>query len=102
MATYAELYTEATTNTALQNRVAVACVVAAEAIRTEAGTVSYHDGRLRWAARVLVSPQTEAARMLWAVLAANAGLTVAQIQAATDAALQTAVNNAVNLFATVT
>ncbi len=38
--------------------------------------------------------------MLWAILAQNNSLTSAQITGAADSAILTAVNNAVNVFAT--
>lgn len=100
MATYSELFRLANENAVLRQRVVVACVVAAEAIRNEAGSVANHANRLVWAAKVFADPVSEAQRMLWAALAANAAATVAAIEQVTDAALQTIVNNAVNTFAT--
>lgn len=52
--------------------------------------------RLAWASSALANSQTEAANLLKYVLVANKGLTLAQIQAATDAAIQTNVDTAVN------
>lgn len=99
MALYQELY-DLCNDSSLKNRTAIACVIAANAIRTEAGATANHANRLLWAKAALANPVGEAARMLPAVLAQNVASTVAQIQAATDATLQTAVNNAVDLFAT--
>ena len=99
MATYSELY-DLRANSALKNRITIACIIAAEAIRTEAPTTTNNANRLVWAKAVFANPDGEANRMLMALLAQNAGLTVAQIQGATDAAIQTGVNNAVNVFAT--
>ena len=79
---------------------AAACDIVADAIRSEAAETPNHANRLVWAKEVLSQPFESAVGMLREVLAANAALTVAQITAATDAAIQVAVNNAVNLFAT--
>ena len=98
MASYLELY-DLMNESALRNRVAVACLVAAEAVRNEAVGTANHDNRLAWAKATFTDPQAASARMLPAILAQNASLTRAQILAATDGALQTAVNNAVNVFA---
>ncbi len=99
MATYAEIY-DLYNNAALRNRVSVACVLAANAIVGENVTMTNHANRLIWAKQVFVDPLAVAHTMLMVVLAANAAFTVAQITGATDAALQTAVNNAVNVLAT--
>jgi hypothetical protein len=98
MATYAELF-DLKSNTAFKNKIAVACIVAAEAIRNELTSVANHANRLVWAASVFKTPEVESERMLWAVLAANKSATTAQITGATDATIQTAVDNAVNVFA---
>lgn len=98
MATYAELLT-ASTNTGLADKVKVACIIAAESVRTESPEGADHDARRRWASAVFANPAAEASRMLWAVLAQNKDATLAQITGASDAAVQTAVNNAVNVFA---
>lgn len=98
MATYAEIYS-LRSNDALRTRVGVACMVAAEAIRTEDGGTANHANRLKWAKRVFEQPEDESVRMLWAVLIQNISATVAQITSATDGTIQTAVNNAVNVFA---
>lgn len=98
MATYAELY-DLRSDSALRNRVLVACAIAAEAIRIEDSGAANHAARLTWSKAVFADPNREAERMLWAVLAANKSATVAQITGASDATIQTAVNAAVNLFA---
>lgn len=100
MALYVDLFQLANDDVVFRNRVTVACVVAAEAVRTEADTTANHVNRLAWAARVYADPVGESRRMLWAVLAQNAGATVAQITGATDGTIQSAVNAAVNVFAT--
>lgn len=99
MATYLELYA-LQSNDGLRNKLAVACIVAAEAIRTEAENTANHANRLVWAKAAFADPVGEAKRMMWAILAQNKTLTVAQITGASDEAIQTAVGNAVNVFAT--
>jgi hypothetical protein len=97
MATYLELPALATdSNMILRTR--VACIVAAEAIRTELETVPLHTQRIQWAKGVFSNPEYEASRMLWALLARYKDLTPAQILAADDATLQAAVDEAVNVF----
>jgi len=98
MATYTELY-GLWSNSVLKNRVTVACIVAANTIRAEDGGTENHANRLAWAAQVFANPGMEADRMMMCVLAANNALTVAAITGATDAQIQTAVNDSVNLFA---
>ena len=98
MATYAELF-GLQNDTDLSNRVAVAVVVAAETIRTEATETENHANRLLWAARVFQAPLAEGQRVYWAVLAANRAAPAAQITGASDAAIQTNVDAVVNLFA---
>jgi len=98
MATYMELR-QLFGNNDLKNRIEVACIVAAEAIRTEdVGTVN-HANRLVWAKRAFGSPNTIRDEMLMALLAANKDASVATIEGVADAALQTLINAAVNVFA---
>lgn len=98
MATLAELWT-LLTEPNLQQKVSAACMVAAEAIRTEDAGTANHANRLKWAKKVLNDHVDAGADMLKAVVAANASLALAQITGASDAAIQAAVNNAVNIFA---
>jgi exosome complex RNA-binding protein Rrp42 (RNase PH superfamily) len=97
MALYVDIHALAGDST-LRSRVAVACVIAANTIRTEDIATAKHTERMAWAKAVYASPETEASRVLWSVLAQNAGLTVAQINAADDAALQTAVTASLSAF----
>lgn len=99
MATYAELF-DLQANDGLRNKIAVACVIAAGNIRMEDAGVANHTNRLIWAAAVFADPMREATRMMWAVLAQNAAATVAQITGAADATIQSAVNAAIDVFAT--
>lgn len=98
MATYTELR-NLFGNDSLRNKIEVAVIVAAEAIRTEDGGTANHANRLIWAKRAFENPISVSTQMLMALLAANAGATVAQITGASDATIQTLVNAAVNVFA---
>lgn len=101
MATYAELLEIASgpTGDSLKNKIRVAVVVATDVIRSENPATANHANRMLWARQVLNSPDTEALRMLWAVLAQNRAFTAGQITGADDATVQTAVNAAVDLLA---
>lgn len=98
MATYIELR-GLFSNNDLLNRVEVATIVAAEAIRTEDAGTTNHVNRLAWAKKTFANPNGVRNEMLMALLAANKDATVASITSVTDAALQTLVNAAVNVFA---
>lgn len=97
MASYIELV-QAQADTTLRQRVAVACVVAADSIRTEDVATANHTARLAWAKKVYDSPTTTASSMLWSVLAQNKAASLSAIVASTDAQLQTAVDAAVAAF----
>lgn len=100
MATYEELY-GLHNDSALKNRVVVACIVAAEMVMGEVDTTLNHANRLLWAASVFVGPQAEAICMYWALLAANKDQSVEFIsQTATDAQIQAEVEAHIDLFAT--
>jgi hypothetical protein len=99
MATYFELLTAAG-NDDLNRRIRVAVIVAAEKIRTESAATPNNANRLIWARETFLSPDTAAARILPAVLAQNRAATLAAIIGADDATVQTAVDAAVNVFAT--
>lgn len=98
MATYNELL-ELSHEELLRQRIMVACFVAAGTIWAEADTVPFHTERRAWAKRVFEMSLTELSRMQWVVLVANKDYTKDQILNATDAAIQSAVDNVVNLFA---
>ena len=97
MASYTELY-DLNNNSGLQNKLVIAVVVAADAIRTESAATPLHAERLAWAKEAIRSPEEMAKRCLWAALAQNKALTTAQIVGASDAGLQTAVDAAVALL----
>lgn len=101
MATYVELYTLQTDATLLQ-RVTSALNVACVAIFEESSSILGHDRRVLFAKAIVQSPiggivQTS---MLKFLLGKFNTQTVASIQASTDAQIQTAVNAAIDLFAT--
>jgi len=97
MATYIELLTAANDNS-LRQKVAVACVVAAEAIRVEDPATANHAARLEWAKLVYKSPTVAGDKMMWPVVAQNKAAALAAITGASDAAIQTAVDAAVVVF----
>lgn len=95
MATYTELF-NLHGNSDLRNKVQVACVIAATAIKDETPSVA---DRIAWANEVLNSPARAAEKVLHAVLAQAKDLTAAQITSAADAGIQTYVNGVVDLLA---
>lgn len=98
MATYAELLS-AFENETLKKRIRVACWVAADIVRAESNATTNHANRMLWAREVFRNPDVVAEQMITAVLAQNRAVALATILAADDAAVQTAVNNAVDLLA---
>ncbi len=95
MATYTELRQQFSNDT-LRNRVAVACVIAANAALSGTPTVAQQ----KFAEAVFSNPGSIGDKVLMAVLAVNSGATVAQIGAVTDAQIQTSVNSVIpNLVA---
>ncbi len=90
MATYTELRDLFSDDT-LRNRVEVAVIVAADGLLAGTPTTDQQ----KWATAVFDSPRREGNKAYMAVLAANSGATVAQIQSATDAAIQANVDSVV-------
>lgn len=99
MASYQELF-DVSSNTALLNRITAAVAIQAEAVRVENPATTNHANRLIWAKEAFSDPAGMAKRMMWAILAQNVAFSQAQILAANDAAVLTAVANAVDVFAT--
>ena len=102
MATYTEL-TDLFGDGDLQKKVKFAVVEAARIVlkSEDTGTpfdqtAGAHDDRLVWAARALSSTSRTAEDVWKFVLAENKGASVAQIQGADDATIQTNVNGAVD------
>lgn len=94
MATYAELI-QAAGNSELIDKVRVACVVAAEAIRANVAATAPAKA---WARGVFVDPETAQREVLWSVLAQNKAETLAAITGSTDAQVQAAVDLVVPLL----
>lgn len=92
MATYSELraiFSEGS----LRNRVEVAlCVKVYEILQEQ----SPSEARLAWVRNILANSYNEAEAMLKYLLAANSGLSVAQLLSANDAAILSAVGAAVD------
>ena len=99
MATYLELR-QLFGNGDLLNQIEVACIVAAYMISNEDPGTSNHTNRLVWAASVFQSTRPVAEKMLMAILAANKDSSVAAIEGASPALLQTTVDATIDLFAT--
>ncbi len=83
----------------LTDKTKSACLVASQAIILESTGTANHVNRLKWAKKVFQDPVSQGTLMLRAVLAANSTATLAQINSAADATIQTAVNNAVDVVA---
>lgn len=98
MATYLELIS-AQADANLTAKVKIATIIAADGVRTESNNTANHYRRLQWAREALRDPVTAGNEMLWAILAQNSAVPLAAILAASDASIQTAVNNAVDLLA---
>jgi hypothetical protein len=101
MATYTELKS-LDTDQSLLFRCEVAIWIAINAIAVEAAGTANHAERIAWAKQSATGTAGMAQMVLRLVLAANSSATVAQINAATDASLQTAVNNTIRVLAGIT
>jgi hypothetical protein len=91
MATYLELL-NLSADADLRDRTKTAVTISAQALIDGTPTVDQQ----KWAASVLGSPGTEAAKALRYVLAVNNGLSVVAIQGASDSAIQAQVDAAVD------
>ena len=104
MATYSDLRQLFTDND-LGNKIDVAVIIAAEAIRVEDVGTTNHINRLLWAKAAFNNPKTVSEQMQMALLAANKDLEVGDagtpgtILGATDAQIQAKVDAAVDVFA---
>lgn len=92
MASYSELY-DVRSNTELLNRIVVAIVIKAQILIDLATPTAKQIG---WASSVLANPKGKADELFNYVLAKNNTLTVAQINAASDSAIQNQINAAVD------
>lgn len=95
MATYAELF-DISAKPEMVNRVAVACMVKANVIAQDGAATAEQKA---WAVRVVQNPMTEAKKAYLLMLAQNEAVPVATILAATDTAIQNAVDSVVALLA---
>lgn len=98
MAIYLELFSAAA-DSDLQDKLVASVEIAAIEIHDEDDATVNHANRLIWARQVLQDPKSKGQQMLRAVIAINRALTLAQILGASDGAIQTNVNDTVDLFA---
>ena len=98
MATYQELF-DLRRNQVLLDKITVAVTVAAETIYAEPGGTSNHANRIIWAREASINPRGMAGVFMSAVLAANKAATVTNIIGASDAAIQTNVEDVIDNFA---
>lgn len=103
MATYQEII-DCSGDSTLQTKVRAAMAIASEVVRTELNTVTNHANRLLWAKQNYSPTDANVKAMLLVALVqsqiATPSVTKAQLLAATDAAVQSAVNSAIDVFAT--
>lgn len=90
MATYAEIR-QLFSDSTLSEKMEVAVIIAANNLLAGSETAA----QKAWAVSVFSNPHNEAKKAMMAVLATHNALTVNQIQTATDAVVQAAVNNVV-------
>lgn len=95
MATYAEI---ATINSdaawqAFADKAMVAAIIKAHAV---INATTPPITRLEWARSALANPRTAANDIVFYAIAANSGATIAQILSASDAAIQSAIDTAVD------
>ena len=100
MAAYEELMQVGSTESALRNKVKIAVIVAAEAIRNETPATDNHANRMLWAKDAFSNPEGKAQELLWALLAQNKDTQIGNITGASDATVQTAVDVCIDIFAT--
>jgi hypothetical protein len=98
MATYTELFDEFKSKLLLK-RIVVAIIVAADTVLNESPATANHANRLIWAKDAFTDPENYAKRFLAAILGANNGATVAQIQGSSDTQIQNNVDAAIDVFA---
>lgn len=96
MATYEELF-GLRTNTALRNKIAVACVIKAQQLLDLTPPTA---DQVAWASSTLSNPLAQADKIYSYVLAKNSTFSAAQITGATDVAIQTNVSAAADALIT--
>lgn len=98
MATYLDL-NALQADPILLSKIEAALWVTLNTIAGEATSTANHSARVGYAIEALKDTPGTARKLLKLALAANAAATTVQIQAATDAALQTIVSNCFNMLA---
>jgi len=98
MATYTELST-LQNNRNLMRKISVAIAVSANTVRQEDPATGNHANRLVWANEALTNPPGDSQKVLWGILAANKDSSLASIEGASDALIQTNVDDLVDLLA---
>jgi hypothetical protein len=98
MATHTELF-ELYSDSALRNKVEIALILVADAIRGEDPATANHAGRLAWAREVFRNPQTWLMPMFRLLLAANQSAEAGRISGVSDAVITSKVAEAVDFFA---
>ncbi len=90
----------------LRNKVTTAVIISADTVMRAADTAAPfsqvagdHDKRVAWAKTAFENPEGEGRKFLMSVLASNKGATLAAITGATDADIQSNVDEAVDLLA---
>ena len=92
MATYEELF-ELRQSSDLLNKITTAITVKCKAVIDDAGATS---GQKDWARTYYKTPELLKKEVIWPVLEANKSSSVAQIQGATDNAIQSNVSSAID------
>ena len=98
MATYTQLR-DLSRNQQLADKIVTAIMVAIDTVRLEAGATPNHTERLAWAKVAVGDPISEAQRFTPLVLAKNKGVAASAISGASDAAIQTNVDDLIDFFA---
>lgn len=83
----------------LSEKVGGACIKAAVDVKNEDAGTANHANRLKWAKKIFSDTQGERVKVMRYVIAANAGLTLAQINALSDTDIQNHVNASIDVFA---
>ena len=96
MATYTDIY-NLRSDSGLRNKVAVAVIKKAQNL-LDGGTPTPNE--VAWSSNAIGNANQQAEKILSYVLAANSGSTVTAIKGATDAAIQTNVDKAVDALIT--
>lgn len=83
----------------LSEKVGGACIKAAVDVKNEADTTANHANRLKWAKKIFSDTVGERVKVMRYVVAANAALALAAIQALSDTDIQSHVNASIDCFA---